>query len=162
MLREALDLLTDESDCSKHPALLQELQYDNTIQLIESVRPIHTYTCFMHALGLIDQEQYVSVTRSGSGEIFANFEFVTYLLEQGALVEKTNAEPHDTAIYFQDNTPTHAGIVANNQQLISKWGTGHLYMHAVFEVPAKYGDTIRYYRSLPNEEVLRHFLEYDK
>jgi cell wall-associated NlpC family hydrolase len=116
----------------------------------------------MYALGLIDQKQYVSVTRSGSREIFANSKFVTYLLEQGALVKKTNAEPGDTAIYFQDSTPTHAGIVANNKQLISKWGTGHLYMHAVFEVPAKYGDTIRYYRSLPEKEALRHFSEYAK
>ncbi len=39
-------------------------------------------------------------------------------------------------------------------------GLSHLYEHGVLEVPAKYGDEVKYYSSISKDLALKHFLEY--
>lgn len=159
MLREDLDRITDDPDCSRHPHLINALE-GHAIRVLESSRPLARYTCFMHVVGLYDQEAYVEVAISGDGSIFANSTFIAYLIEQGVLSEKPTAERGDIVLYFRDGSPTHAGIAIGDGRLISKWGIGHLYEHDVYEVPAKYGQEIRYYHRLAPEASLEHFLEF--
>jgi len=166
MLRDELDRLTDDPDPDCHTELLAELSesYPNNIRIVERANPTQRYTCYMHAFGLGYQPEYVRVAISGSGKIFANSAFVLFLLQRGYLQERTSgtASPGDVVIYFANGVPQHAGIAKDNGQVESKWGTGHLYEHGVLEVPAKYGDKVKFYSPISKDLALKHFLEYAK
>jgi hypothetical protein len=42
----------------------------------------------------------------------------------------------------------------------SKWGMVHLWRHVLQEVPAGYGDRVRFFQRLPAERCVELFLEY--
>jgi hypothetical protein len=46
--------------------------------------------------------------------------------------------------------------------VISQWGQFPVYEHDVSEVPARYGDEVRYFEMPAQGEPLRLFLEYAK
>ena len=162
ILRQELDRITDELDCTLHSSMISEIEDFHTIKVIESDRPIGRYTCFMYALELYDQKPYVDIAMLPDVNVFASPDFICYLIETRALVEEKESKPGDIAIYFKDSLPTHAGIVSKTQRVISKWGTGHLYDHEIFETPNKYGNEVRYYQPLLETVVLNHFINYAK
>lgn len=45
-------------------------------------------------------------------------------------------------------------------RVLSKWGTGHLYEHVVFEVPESYGIAVRFFRGLSYEQGFEHFVQF--
>lgn len=65
----------------------------------------------------------------------------------------------DLVLYFDEQIPTHAGLVTESR-VISKWGKGHIYKHGFLEVPASYGDTIRFYRRVPSDLATMRLIEY--
>ena len=164
MLRDELDRLTDDPDVDCHPKLLAELSehHSHNIRIIEWATHTQMYTCFMHAFGLREQPEYIRVATSGSGKIFANSLFVSFLLQRGYLQERTAGTvcPDGVVIYFAAGVPQHAGITKGKERIESKWGSGHLYEHGALEVPAKYGDEVKYYSSISKDMALKHFLEY--
>jgi len=164
MLRDELDRIADDPDPDCNPELLAELSkyHSHNIVIIERATHKEKYTCYMHAFGLRYQPEYVRVAISGSGKIFANTAFVLFLLQRGYLQERTSgtASPGDVVIYFANGVPKHAGIAKDNGRVESKWGAGHLYGHGDFEVPAQYGDEIKFYSPISKDLALKHFLEY--
>lgn len=42
----------------------------------------------------------------------------------------------------------------------SKWGTGHIWQHGVYEVPDCYGDTVRFFRPFSREMALQALLDF--
>ena len=166
MLRDELDRLTDDPDPDCHLELLAKLSksYPNNIRIIERANPSQRYTCYMHALGLGYQPDYINIAQSGIGKIFANSAFVLFLIHRGYLQERTSgtSSTGDVVIYFASGVPQHAGIAKGNGQVESKWGLGHLYEHSVWEVPTKYGDEVKFYCAISKGLTPRHFLEYAK
>ena len=164
MLRDELDRLTDDPDVDCHPKLLAELSkhHSHNIRIIERATYAQMYTCFMYAFGLREQPEYKRVAISGSGKIFANSSFVSFLLLRGYLQERAAGVvcPDDVVIYFAAGAPQHAGVTNGNGRVESKWGSGHLYEHGALEVPAKYGDEVKYYSPISKDMALKYFLEY--
>ena len=50
----------------------------------------------------------------------------------------------DFVIYFNGVTVRHSGIWMGGR-VQSKWGTGHLWEHALHEVPLRYGDEVGFF-----------------
>ena len=49
------------------------------------------------------------------------------------------------------------GLWTGSRRVISKWGTGLLYNHKLFEVPASYGGDVRYFKHVPHDDAWQLF-----
>lgn len=106
-------------------------------------RAILELNCFMFALDIAPD----AVADMCLGHIFPGQRFVKFLLAREHLRE---TEAGTIAIYFRDGLPEHAGK-RDGGTVISKWGSGgtHIWEHALWDVPAEYGDEVRFFAGLP-------------
>ena len=111
---------------------------------------LHTTNCYAFALGLgglADYHALVASNRRASPIIDSIF--VMALIANRDLREIAPADPAtigDLAVYFRENRVTHCGVVMSDQRRIrSKWGTNVVHEHEIDEVPASYGDMIRFF-----------------
>ena len=166
MLRERLKTICDRVSPEKNIALVDALtsEIPHTIIPVQSVHDLFTFTCLVHALGFTGQDQYRVVAGLGVDKVFAGEAFAYWLLRSGSLTELT--PPADAVIgsmvmYFDDDASfTHVGLSKHNSRVESKWGQLGLYEHGLFEVPANYGDTVRYYKPLPYSVAIKLFYDF--
>lgn len=118
-------------------------------------------TCVTYALGLTGNAIYRFVAARFQRKIFAGQAFMEWLL-QGRLRETEHPYSNCLALYFSDEAWMHVGVVSSPGRVASQWGTFPVYDHAVFDVPARYGDAVRYFHLPDKAEALRMFLEYVK
>jgi hypothetical protein len=118
-------------------------------------------TCVAYAFGLTANSVYRFVAAGFRRKIFAGRGFVEWLL-QNHLREIKSPERNSLALYFSNGRWEHIGVVTADGRVVSQWGTFPVYEHAVFEVPARYGNEVRYFQRPSNAEILRLFLEYTK
>lgn len=81
------------------------------------------------------------------------------MLKEGIL-EEINADQikaGDVALYFNEGAITHAAIVDDKQFLRSKWGGNEVHRHMLGEVPAQYGNQVRFFKK-PDEASLLSYL----
>src|SRR6266851_2943008 len=106
--------------------------------------PIYEVNCFMFALGI----EADAVSGMRLGPVFPGKQFVESLLANGDLREVEGEGP--IVIYFRDGAPEHAGRWGG-AAVISKWGAAgtHIWRHALWDVPASYGDEARFFAALP-------------
>jgi len=62
-------------------------------------------------------------------------------------IDPAEAAPGDVVVYFHKEAVTHAAVVVEEQTYRSKWGGNEVHQHGLWEVPAQYGDRVRYYRA---------------
>jgi hypothetical protein len=68
------------------------------------------------------------------------------------LVELDEPRPSCLVCYFSDNLFTHAGVMLRENRVRSKWGQMPRYEHELTEVPAAYGNFVRFFqRPLPEQ-----------
>jgi len=167
-LRHRISEVTKRSEIGEHKALLAGLARTcpHTVKLVapkHRMRPVQPlYTCFVFAFDLVDSLEY---TRLASRPLapFAGPAFVRHHLASGRLaeIERERAVYRDIAVYFASNgEPTHAGIVLSSETIMSKWGIGNLYEHALEHVPDTYGDLLRFFRGNTRDLALVSFLEF--
>jgi len=163
-LRKAVgDIITKEQDVSRHPALISALT-DHTIRPLrrgDARKPAaERYNSFGYALDLADSERHIAVA-THFRNIHCDSAFVSYLLKNGSLEEAPAdaLRKGDVVIYFHNADPTHAGKVFGDR-VISKWGLGSLWEHALFEIPASYGNDVHYFRALGPGAAEAAFLKY--
>ena len=115
------------------------------------------FNCFEFALGLAGRTEvrlishYLSSTR-------CNGEFVAHLVTS-VLAPIATPRNCDLVLYKDGIEFTHAGVV-HGGRVLSKWGTGQLWIHETLEVPAKYGDSISHFRAADAAEMLVEFIEF--
>jgi hypothetical protein len=78
--------------------------------------------------------------------VFAGRRFVEWLLKN-RLVEFQRPVPGCLVLYFTGDVWQHVGVVAGEGRVISQWGTFPVYEHALFEVPARYGNEARFFQA---------------
>ena len=163
-LREKLQHITDEFPVEQHPLKIQELSpsYGHSIKLVDSQCPIAEYTCVVYSFGLTEDPTYLSVASFGFGRTFAGAEFIHFLLDRRLLTERQTGQifTGDLVVYFDGALFKHVGKVLASSQVLSKWGTGHLFMHSTWEVPTNYGERVKYFKQLAPEEGLDLFIKY--
>ena len=102
-----------------------------------------------------------SATAAGPTEYFLepSSSFVEFL-RSTHLSELTRSEASDgSLVLYSAHSITHAGRVSG-QRILSKWGTCHLWYHGLYEVPLRYGDTVRFFTPPPREQVVAAFVEF--
>jgi hypothetical protein len=120
----------------------------------------------MHVFNFTDKPDYIDLARRNVGQVnqglFAGEAFAGWLLDHCFLneVAGSDTESGDIVFYFDDSRFKHAGLVSRAGRVKSKWGTGYLYEHELYEVPESYGTEVRFFKPLKDEEALLHFLEF--
>ena len=165
MLREQLQQITDNGDPASHPKLIAALaiEHPHTIKcLTHPTGKIDGFTCVMHALGIEFSSEYADLVKRMPTSIFASTNFVHFLMHKGELVEASKAASGLLIAYLDGDRVKHIGRLTTEERVISKWGTGHLYEHPVWEVPLQYGNSVRLYSPMAPDLVIAQFVEYAK
>lgn len=119
--------------------------------------PIASYNCFEFALGLAGWRE-VQLIAKRLPSTFCNGKFAEYLVDS-VLGPLDSPSTGDLVLYRDQQQIMHAGVVEADR-VVSKWGTGHLWLHGVFEVPAKYGDVTSFYEAPVPTEMIAKFVEF--
>lgn len=118
------------------------------------------YTCFQYAFALVDPPPLIVQIATVWPEVYPNAKFVQYLIENYLqVVTPGEVCDGDIVVYFEAGEPRHAGVV-RGQQVVSKWGTAHLWRHGLYEVPAGYGSEVRFFRPLDSDQSQEAFLKF--
>jgi len=164
MLRKKLQAMTAVQDVTRHPTLLAEMSCDwpHSVRIVDSAHPIHRYTCLMHVFDFTEKPDYIAIASYGIGRVFAGPAFAHWLIERGLLADVTRAEAQDgdLVFYFQGNAFKHAGLWHPPGHVLSKWGTGHLYVHELFDAPESYGTEVRFYKWLEHADAYAVFEQF--
>ena len=169
-LRARLNEITDRyiaEEIGRQIELVAELAklYPHSVRIIGEAVPgepeTFQFTCFQHAFDLVGSRQVAEVARIYV-KVYPNSEFVQYLIDYHLNeVGRSAIEDGDLIVYAQDAQIKHVGKIIGNR-VLSKWGLGHLWSHGTFEVPAKYGSLIRYFRRIPRQTCIQAFAVYAK
>ena len=164
IIRSELSLITESAPINNHPKLVHALKgrLQHSIKCIPSGWEIEKYTCIMHAFGLVGDTRYEAIASFGIGRVFAGKAFVEFLIANSLLVQRPNFKglPGDLIVYLADTEFCHVGRMLQSGRVVSKWGTGWLYEHSIWEVPNRYGNQIQYYVNPGDEESLDLFRRY--
>lgn len=119
------------------------------------------YNCFIYALGLHDDQSLITET---GGFIYDTL--IKQLIKEWALEKTTHPEAGDLVVY-QDkaNYPehlTHIGVLQSDGSVISKWAWGPLIKHALFDVPASYGNDVFYLEGISRAYAHELYEKYKK
>ncbi len=163
--RTQLENITKCRGETKQEKLIEDLslRYPHSIKKHEDKSVIESsleYNCFNYALNLFRS----LLLREGvtKKDLFPDCEFVRFCIEKIRLAEIPfkAVKNDDLIIYFDSGAqPKHAGTM-RNMRVVSKWGHGNLWEHATWEVPISYGNNVRYFAAIEDEEVLKHYLEF--
>jgi hypothetical protein len=144
---------------SAHPRLMHERTANHSIKMLSAVGNDLRYNCVMFALGAVSNQQYIDLINQlpDDCEIHADTKFLQYLIEQGQLIPDAYG---NLIIYSNDERITHIGKIDSIERVISKWGVGHLYDHAILEVPEDYGNHYINYRLNDTFDFMSSFAKY--
>ncbi len=101
------------------------------------------FNCFMYCLGL----RYGDIKKiiGSDGRKIPNSEYMSLLCKKYLTeINRGSTIDGDYILYFSNQKNMHAGKVKNGK-VVSKWGSGHVWIHGIFEVPASYGNQVKYY-----------------
>jgi len=161
-LRTLVWEITENGAPDTHPKLIEELkeEYAHTIEIVVPPAPIHRFTCAVHAFGLIGNQDYEGIVMAAPKHVFAGTGFVQRLIDSGTLEPLTKPQNGDLVVYRSAGDIKHIGRMLSPDRVESKWGIGHLYRHALLEVPANYGDAFELFKGVDVNTVLDAFVEF--
>ena len=73
---------------------------------------------------------------------------------------KGEQQADNLLIYFEGAVFRHVGRILEGGRVLSKWGTGCLWEHQVWEVPRSYGDEVRYFVGPDEQQSYDLFVKY--
>ncbi len=114
--------------------------------------------CYIYAFAICPR--IVCAVTGLAPNILVDDSFVHALLPTLRL-RHASARDGDLLVYFDDEIPIHAGVV-HKGRVISKWGRGHIYEHARWEVPTAYGRSTIAYCALTPGLATQGYLDYAK
>ncbi len=164
-LRSELQAITQKHP-TVHPLLVDELKkrYPHSISIVcdSQGQPLRVLaSCYEHAFELTQFEGYEDISlcdyQEGLDRFIANSVFVRHLMEQGILREHSVPLEGALVLYFDNDKPVHAGLMKSASRVSSKWGSGHLWEHELWEVPSSYGDDVRFFERPDPREVFAAF-----
>jgi hypothetical protein len=162
MLRNRLQEVTHNPDIATHRIGIEAMRpvFHHTIDVITNENDNLAFNCVMFALGLEADAEYFAMATHCPQEVHASTQFLHFLADRGELVERQFGVPGSLIAYLEDGRFRHIGKMADDGRVRSKWGIGHLYEHAVFEVPASYGTTVRFFAPMALDDALDAFFAY--
>jgi len=123
--------------------------------LSHMIEGLHYFNCFEFAFRLIEAPVVLGEFRKYEAVVFDPM-MVEALMANLAQKQFSEIVDGDLVIYCTDTGVTHAGITGA-KRVLSKWGTGYVWFHGTFEIPAEYGQIVRYYAAPPLELMVERF-----
>ena len=167
LLRVALDNLeTQGLDAFKHIDAVESLktQFNHSIKSIAGRGWLPVYTCLVYVMGFNGDATYSAAMKKASPkEPFAGKEFFDWIVTNNHLMQiyDRSESAGDWIVYFNPhNQFKHIGILSDKKRVKSKWGELGLYDHEVFEVPASYGDDIKYFEPIKYDVAIASFRQF--
>ena len=167
-LRKRLETITGmRSD--KQLTAIEKLraEFSHSIVLREKANSTRIpFNCYEYAFNIACTPPVNIISTEGDAKqnekLAVTTDFVSELIGE-VLIEREpcNATDGDIIIYFDNNTPTHAGKFYKGR-VVSKWGNGHLWEHVIYEVPLRYGDRIKFFLPVDRDGILKRFIQYAK
>lgn len=118
------------------------------------------YNCFVFAF---DLQEYAPMLGGTGWEYTRSLDTVVGVLIADAVLKKLPApQPEALVVYrMAVGSISHVGRVTPGGKVISKWSWGPLIKHALYDIPASYGDTVEYYTNLASGKaaILKDFSE---
>lgn len=158
-LRKALDA-PDGFPVSRHREYIESVRsvYPHTVVFREAM---NESTCVLYALGLLRDPTYRAIASNFEGKIFAGRAFMEWSIK-GRVAEIDKPTEGCLVLYFNNGIWQHVGILSKPGRVTSQWGTFPVYEHDLCDLPARYGDEVRYFTMLGQGEPLRLFREFAK
>lgn len=165
-LRQALREITElpPDVIPNHPDLVAALRkaYPHSIVNVTDLEVVHLplqkFTCFMHAFRLVNASTATYLMDALQTQ--PRSDFVAHVAARHlSEISPEDAADGDLILYFDNQNITHAGKV-RAARVVSKWGIGWVWEHEVFEVPMQYGDKVRFYSRVEQQEVEQLFVSY--
>jgi hypothetical protein len=159
-LRRELDAASKLREAGAYVEKLNALrdQFEHQVSILPDGRErMNRFNCFAYALGLWDHPDYVQLVDAKSDSAVINSNTIAEMLSEGALVEidPHEAKANDMVVYFDNGKVTHAAALSDKGVFRSKWGGNEVHAHGLWEVPASYGNVVRYFRRPASEAVFR-------
>ncbi len=135
--------------------------FNHSIEPIKSGPWLPSYTCLVYALNFAGNATYSAVINKVNHEqAFAGKEFFDWLIVNQYLTQVNNGNEStgDLVVYFNSSKEfEHIGILSDDNRVRSKWGELGLYHHDKFDVPAGYGDDIKFFKPIKYDEAMAAF-----
>jgi hypothetical protein len=156
-LRVALDV-PEGTLIGSHTRLLDERTrtHPHTVKLMSNPQG---GTCVAYAFELNHNPIYEAIREDFGRKIFAGRQFVEWMIRE-RLSEISQPAVSSLVLYFSGSDWKHIGTVTAPDRVTSQWGTYPIYEHDVYEVPASYGDQVRFFEKPSPERALSDFLDY--
>ena len=165
-LEEIVDAHADDADIRRQLVLIEGLKdsFRHSISPVAEAIPgreeTYRYTCFQHAFELMDPPADIVRIATRYPHVYPSADFVKYMIREALTeVSPSEVESGNVVVYAHAGRIRHAGKV-DGESIVSKWGVGHLWRHPVFEVPTRYGASVRFFRSLPSGGGVSSFMAY--
>lgn len=143
--RLVIENKTISGHCDRVAGLSQEFRH--TIRCVD--RPTEG-TCVTHALELLGRFRPL-VAQLQEAEVKPGRAFVEWLLRNEK--QLVTPKPDSLALYFDGETWKHAAVVLPDGRVRSEWGSYAVFEHRLSEVPADYGNAVRFFRRPCAEEA---------
>jgi hypothetical protein len=123
-LRGRLQEISCNGNIDKHSLAIEalRLEFAHTIRLVSFADSALPQNCFVWALDLCYELAHWVGTWD-LPELFAGSKFVQELIPYLTPVPKSDVTEGDLVVYFEEEMPTHAGLIKESK-VISKWGRG--------------------------------------
>lgn len=162
MIRDLLQEITYEAIVGTHAPRIEEarVQFGHSIAVLTTKWDSRRYNCVMYALGIEADREYFVISTHCPENVHASTDFLHFLYDERYLVERRESVPGCLVVYSHEGRFRHIGRIVEEGRVRSKWGTGHLYEHALLEVPNSYGTEIRFFEPVDREDTLDAFYAY--
>jgi hypothetical protein len=154
-LRSKISELTTNTIPTKHNKSIEGLksQFNHSIVLISNPNIIDTTEdCFLYVMkNILGKDDYrklkEGVQKINNFNELINKDFLS-------LHEEFNNNDR-VVVYFDGNGVTHFGLI-DGEKVKSKWGSGLIWEHSLFEVPITYGNTVKFSDGLIDWNILNN------
>lgn len=114
----------------------------------------NNYNCFVYALGLENDRDFLG----GSNPI--QQEFIKYLILNNKLTKAKEQNGSIVLYYDTKNNITHAGIMKDDNTVISKWMWGPVIENDFLDVPSSFGNRVVFMNKPDSDYIKNLYLEY--
>lgn len=130
-------------------------KYGHAIEIVDC-GDIQRFNCFAFATGIVDLPAYQVLVDAESNSALLDSAFMRDLINDGDLQPVEDPAAGGIAVYFQGDRLTHAArILGDTSRFRSKWGPLEVHDHAHLEVPASYGDDVRFFAAPNSAAILK-------
>lgn len=163
-LRSLLDTIVSEENAENwwQPELFEKNTHHqlpaNLIVLEGPPEEKNNYNCFIFAF---DLQKYTPLLGNNGWEYTKKLDTIVNTLITNKTLQRLSTPQSESLVVYRtdEGVISHVGRIGEGGKVTSKWSWGPLIKHALYDVPASYGDTVEYYANAAQgrDALIEHF-----